>query len=124
MSLANLKEYAMRCANEPELREKAKSIGMMDVDEHMRHAESLGLDWTMTDMAAFRREVVDAEDDLSDLSEDELEMIAGGVCTTTAIVVAGVVGGVAAGAAVGAAGAGAAASTVAGVTTGAGGGGW
>ena len=27
MSLENLKEYAQRCANEPELRETAKTIG-------------------------------------------------------------------------------------------------
>jgi len=60
MSVENLKEYARRCASEPELRARAKEIGVADVDEHMRHAESLGLDWTRNDIAAFRRQKIDA----------------------------------------------------------------
>ena len=99
MSVENLKEYARRCASEPELRAKAKEIGMSDMDEHMRHAESLGLGWTLDDMVAFRKEMIDDQGDLEDLSEEDLEQVAGGVVTATAVAVAGsvaVIGGVAA----------------------------
>lgn len=107
MSVENLKEYARRCANEPELREKAKAIGMTDWEEHVRHAESLGLDWTSADVAAFRKELIDADDDFTDLSEEELEQVAGGAFSTTIAVSVGV--GVGVGAGVAAAGATAAA---------------
>ena len=106
MSLENLKEYARRCATEPELRAKAKAIGIEDMEQHMRHAEILGLDWTMDDMATFRKEVLDDPDNLQNLTEEELEQVAGGICTTTAVVLAGLaVGGTAAALVGGAAGA-------------------
>ena len=91
MSVENLKEYARRCAAEPELRTKAKAIGIEDMEQHMRHAESLGLDWTMDDMATFRKEVIDDADNLRDLSEEELEQVAGGLFSAT-IVTAAIVG--------------------------------
>ena len=87
MSLENLKEYAQRCANEPELRETVKAIGMTDLEGQMRYAESLGLEWTMDDMAALRKEVTGSGDGLEDLSEEELEQIAGGAVTTTAALI-------------------------------------
>ncbi len=124
MSVENLKEYARRCAVDPELRAAARNIGMTDMDEHMRHAESLGLSWDRGDLVAFRKEVIDSEGDLADLSEEELEEIAGGGVTTTAAVVVGVSVGVGAGVAAGA-GAGAAAGAAAGGgATAAGDGGW
>ena len=55
MSLENLKEYASRCATDPDLLVAAKSIGITDIEEHMRHAGSLGLDWTKDDLVAFRK---------------------------------------------------------------------
>ena len=111
MSVENLKEYARRCANEPELLAKAKAIGLSDMEGHMQNARSLDLDWTMDDLVAFRQEVIEAEGDTDDLGEDELEQVAGGVVTAVAAVVAaGVAGGVAGGAVVGA-GVGAAAVT-------------
>lgn len=104
MSVENLKEYARRCATDPELRAVAKEIGISDLDEHMRHSESMGLDWDRGDLVAFWREMTDSgEGDLADLSEEELEEIAGGGATTTAAVAIGVAVGAAAGAAVGAA---------------------
>ncbi len=92
MSVENLKEYARRCASEPELRAKAKEIGLSDMGEHMRHAESLGLDWTRGDLADFRKEVIDAEGDLEDLSEEDLEQVAGGAVTATVALAVAVVG--------------------------------
>ena len=121
MSVENLKEYARRCAADPELRVVAKEIGMSDVDEHMRHSGRLGLDWDRGDLVAFRKEVADTEGDLEDLDEEELEQIAGGAGVTTTMAVAlGVAAGVAGGAAVGAA----AGSAVAGGVAAAGRGGW
>ena len=100
MSVENIKEYAKRCSSEPELREKAAAIGE-DIQEHMRHAEDLGLPWSMADMAAYRRELVDSDDEITDLGEDDLDQIAGGFVTSTAVAVVAVVAAAAAGAAVG-----------------------
>ena len=96
MSVENLKEYARRCAAEPELKEKAMALGMADMEGHMRHAESLGLDWTMDDMAAFRKEVLDAHGDIEGLDEEDLEAVTGGAASLTALAVAGAVTGVSA----------------------------
>lgn len=118
MSMQNLKEYASRCAAEPELREKAKAIGMEDIEEHIRLSSSMGLDWDYSDMQAFRKEIVDASENLEDLSEEELEQVAGGLFSVTLVasLAAGAAVGTVAGAAVGGAAAGGAAA--------AGGGGW
>ena len=83
MSVEHLKEYVRRCATEPELREKAKAMGMADLEPHMRHSESLGLTWSADDMLAFRKEMIEAEEGLDDLTEEELEQVAGGVLTAT-----------------------------------------
>lgn len=109
MSIENLKEYARRCAADPALRSKAKAIGLSDLDGQIANSKSLGLDWTKDEFAAFTKEMqADGE-----LSEKDLENVAGGIVSATAAVVAGVVG-----AAAGVVGAGAA---VAATTTG---GGW
>lgn len=118
MSLEHLKEYARRCASEPVLRGKARAIGLADIDEHIRHSKSLGLEWTRRDMVNFRDEMIDSADDLADLSEEELEQVAGGAFSVT------IVASLAVGAAVGA-GVGAVAGTAAaGGAAAAGGGGW
>ena len=124
MSVENLKEYARRCAAEPELRAKARDIGMADMDEHMRHAESMGLDWTRGDLVAFRKEVIDSEGDIADLSEEELEEIAGGGVTTTAAVAVGVGVGVGAGVVAGGVVGGVAGSAAGGAAAALGQGGW
>ncbi len=121
MSVENLKEYASRCAAEPELRAKAKEIGLSDMDEHMRHAKSLGLDWNSDDMVAFRKEVIDDQGGLEDLSEEELEKVAGGVVSITIATAVGI--GVGAAAAVGVVG-GAGAAAAAGGAAAAGDGAW
>ena len=108
MSAENLKEYVRRCAQEPDLRVKAKEIGTSDLDAHIHHSKSLGLDWTESDMNAFRKELIDAEGEIEALGDEQLEQVAGGIITVTAAVTAGVVAGaVVAGAAAGTAAAGA-----------------
>ena len=107
MSVDNLKEYTRRVATDLELKAKAKAFGITNMDEHMREAEGMGLDWTMDDLVTFRREVVDAEGDIEELTEEDLERVAAGIITITAAVVGGVVagavvaGGIAAGASAG-----------------------
>ena len=118
MSLANLKEYVRRCTDEPELRTKAKAIGMQDIGKHIRHSESLGLSWTKRDMVSFRDELMDVDDDLADLSEEELEQVAGGIFSVT------IVGALAVGAGVGVAAGAAAGGAAAGGAAAAGSGGW
>ena len=90
MSVENLKEYARRCATEPELKEKAMALGMSDMEGHMRHAESLGLDWTVDDMTAFRKEVLDSHGDIEGLDEEDLESVTGGAVTVTAVMLGAV----------------------------------
>ena len=122
MSVENLKEYARRCATEPELRARAKALGMADTEGHMREAVALGLDWTMDDLTAFRKEVVDDES-LNELSAEDLEQIAGGVITLTTVVAVAVGAGVVAGAGVAVVAGGAVAAGFAGAAV-AGGKGW
>lgn len=83
MSVENLKEYARRCAADPDLRAKAKAIGMTNLDGQIVNAQSLGLDWTKDDFAGFTKEM-QAE---GELSEEDLENVAGGFVTTTAAMV-------------------------------------
>ena len=88
MSVENIKEYARRCAADPDLRAKAKAIGMTNLDGQIVNAKSLGLDWTKEDFAGFTKEM-QAE---GELSEEDLENVAGGfVSTTAALVVSAVV---------------------------------
>ena len=87
---------------DPELRTAAKDIGMGNMDEHMRHAESMGLDWDRSDLVEFQKEVTGTEGGLADLSEEELDQVAGGRGSPPPPRVAvGVAAGAAAGAAVG-----------------------
>ena len=120
MSVSNLREYARRCATESDVRERARTLGLDNVEAHMDLAKSMDLEWSMSDMVDFQKEMVDAEGDLQDLSEEELQEVAGGICTTTAIVISSVAVGAAAGAVAG----GAVAGSVAGGATAAAGGGW
>ena len=124
MSVENLKEYARRCAVEPELRATARDLGGTDMKGHVRHAASLGLDWTMDDMIAFRKEVLDADGDFDGLTEEELERVAGGAVTTTSAIVAGILASVLAAGAAGAAISGAAVGGTVAATSTTGSGGW
>lgn len=123
MSVENLKEYARRCATEPELLQSAREIGfdLQDLDKHMVQAEGLGLEWNMDDWDTFRKEVVEihtSSDELQDLDEGELEQVAGGLFSVT------LVSAVAVGAAVGTTVAAVGGAAAAGGATAAGDGGW
>ena len=78
MSLEHLTAYARRCATEDAVGKRARAIGLTDLDAQMRYARTLGLEWTLHDMVKFRNQVFGADTDLEEVSEEELEMIAGG----------------------------------------------
>jgi len=100
MSLEHLREYAYRCANEPELRARAKAIGFADPEAHIQHAESLGLQFSMDEAIAFHNEMVGADGEMTELGEEELAHIAGGVVGDQSVLAAAVVGGAGSAAAV------------------------
>ena len=78
MSLENLREYNRRCWEDPELKATANEIGGSDIEGHIRHASSLGLEWTKADLFAARKEAVDAEENVADLSDKDLDRVVGG----------------------------------------------
>ena len=97
MSIENLKKYGILCTQDETVREKAKAIGLQDIPGQITYATSLGLPFTHEDMAALAKEVGANQKD--ELSEEDLEKVAGGIVSTTALAIAG--GVVSAGAAVG-----------------------
>jgi len=125
MSIEHLKEYARRCATEPELLARAKTIGFADPEAHIEHGESLGLQFDMDDALAFHNEMVGADEEMAELGEEDLEKIAGGAVfvVSSSLVAAAAVAGVGAGVAVGV-GVGGAAGAAAGAIASAGGSGW
>lgn len=107
MSVEDLKKYGQLCVEQEDIRTKAKAIGLENVDGHIAYAKELGLTFTQEDMVALAQEA--GIEKSEELSEADLEKVAGGVVTTTAAVVGVcVVGGLAA--------AGAAALTVGGLS--------
>ena len=106
MSVENLKKFGMRCAQNEEVRKRAKEIGLNDLDGLMAYGREMELEFTREDMTALAK---DAGVSRQELSEEQLELVAGGVATTTALVTVGVAlamglaGGMAAGIVVGAA---------------------
>ncbi|MDR1378383.1 MAG: Blp family class II bacteriocin, partial [Synergistaceae bacterium] len=70
-----------------EVRKKAKEIGIGDLDGQITYAKTLGLEFSKEDAEALTKEVgVDKKDELS---EEELEKVAGGIVTSTAALVVG-----------------------------------
>ncbi len=81
MSVEDLKKYGQMCAENEEVRDKAKEIGMEDVEGQIAHAKSLGLTFSQSDLEALAQEAGVGQSD--ELSEEDLEKVAGGVVTTT-----------------------------------------
>lgn len=103
MSLEDLKKYGKLCVEDPVVKAKAKEIGLENIEGQIEHAKSLGLNFTGDDLVALSKETAVQ----GELSDEDLESVAGGFVTTTGALVASAV--VAAGAAV--VGAGAAATS-------------
>jgi predicted ribosomally synthesized peptide with nif11-like leader len=90
MSVADLKEYGKRASTDPAVRAKAKSIGLQDIKGQAEYAKTLGLDFTAEDMKTLAREVQPK----GELTDDQLNAVAGGVVSATAAAAVGVVGAV------------------------------
>lgn len=92
MSVADFKKYGQMIAEKADVREKAKAIGMNDITGQIAYAKELGLEFTVSDMQEMAKEAGLSKDELS---EEQLEQVAGGVVTVTALAVVGAVAGVA-----------------------------
>ena len=95
MSVENLKKFGMLCAQNEEVRKRAKEIGLNDLDGLMAYGREMELEFSSEDLAALARE---AGVSRQELSEEQLEQVAGGFVTATAVMgVAALAGMVAAG---------------------------
>ena len=94
MSVEDLKSYGKLCVEDEAVKAKAKEIGLDNIDGQIEHAKSLGLTFSADDLQALAKESAS----LGELSDEDLESVAGGFVTTTGALVASAV--VAAGAAV------------------------
>ncbi len=100
MSVQDLKKFGQLCVENETVRARAKAIGLNDMPGQIAYAKELGFDFSLADLQTLAKTAVTSK---NELSEADLEQVAGGVVTTT---VAGVVAGVLIGAGVGAAAAG------------------
>jgi predicted ribosomally synthesized peptide with nif11-like leader len=75
MSVEHLKAYGKLIAENEEIKNKAKEIGF-DVEGQIAYGKELGFDFSMEDMQALAEEAGVSEDELS---EEQLEQIAGGI---------------------------------------------
>ncbi len=94
MSVSDFKKYGQLIAEDEKVRAKAKEIGINDVPAQIAYAKTLGLEFTPEDVTALVKEsgLMNKE-----LSEEQLEKVAGGFVTITAALVGAVAGVVAAG---------------------------
>jgi predicted ribosomally synthesized peptide with nif11-like leader len=96
MSVEDFKKFGQMCTENEDVRKKAKKIIMENHEGLIPYGKELGFDFTADDIKTLEEEagVTDQE-----LSEEQLEKVAGGFVTTTAAVVAGGIGSAAGGAA-------------------------
>ncbi len=94
MSIEDFKKYGQMIAQDEKVRARAKEIGVGNVDGQIQYAQTLGLHFTQDDL---RQAVKESGASSKELSEEQLEQVAGGAITSTAAVVGAVAGMVAAG---------------------------
>lgn len=88
MSVADFKKYGQLIVDNEEVRQKAKEIGMNNLEGQIAYAKELGLEFTVDDMKDMAEEAGISTDELSD---EQLEQVAGGGVSTTAALVTGFV---------------------------------
>lgn len=89
MSIEALKDYSKRVMEDPEVKVEAKKLGLGDLAGQIDYAKGLGYSFSMEDIQELAKEVAPAE---GELSEEELESVAGGfvfVGVAAAVVSAG-----------------------------------
>jgi predicted ribosomally synthesized peptide with nif11-like leader len=87
MSVADLKKYSQMCQEDQTVRQQAKEIGMVNLEGQIAYAKELGLQFNKDDVQTLADEAGVTK---GELSEEQLEQIAGGCATLTAVVIAGV----------------------------------
>ena len=88
MSVENFNKFGQMCADDEVVRAKAKEIGLEDIDGLIAYGKELGLEFTVDDL----KNVAEGAGLMNEeLSEDQLEQVAGGVVTSTVGAVCGVV---------------------------------
>ena len=93
MSVENFKKFGQLCAEDEKIRERVKQIGVENIDTWIAYSkDELGLEFTKEDMQSLAAEIGPVDE----LTEDQLEQVAGGFATSTVGAVLGAVGGVAA----------------------------
>jgi len=96
MSVENFKKFGQKCVDDSDVRKKAKEIGFDDLEGIVAYGKELGLDFSIDDMQSMADELGLSDQELSD---EDLEKVAGGIFSATACAVAGAVGSVAGGSA-------------------------
>jgi len=91
MSVEALKEFGKKCLEDGEMKDKVKEIGLKNMGSIMSYAKEKGFDFNEDDMKALGKET-QAE---GELSESDLEQVAGGIVTSTAAAVVGIAAGAA-----------------------------
>ncbi len=76
MSIEDVKKYGQMIAERPEVRARAKEIGLNDVPGQIAYAKTLGFEFTKEDMANAAKE---AGLSTPELSDEQLQKIAGGL---------------------------------------------
>ena len=99
MSIEALKDYSKRVMEDPEVKVEAKKLGLGDLAGQIDYAKGLGYSFSMEDIQELAKEVE------GQLSEEELESVAGGFAFVGVAAVAAAAGVVSAGAGVVSAGA-------------------
>ncbi len=84
MSVEDLKKYGQMCLKDEALKAKAKTLEL-DIEKHIAHGEDLGLEFG-GGLKALGEETGFSEDELT---EEQLEMVAGGVALATGVILAG-----------------------------------
>ena len=97
MSVENFKKFGQKCVDDLDVRKKAKEIGFDDLEGIVAYGKELGLDFSVDDMQAMADELGLSAD--QELSDEDLEKVAGGIFSATACAVAGAVGSVVGGSA-------------------------
>lgn len=92
MSVEDLKAYGKLCTENEAVMASAKEAGLEDIDGQIAIAAQNGLTFTQADLEALGKEVGSGN---AELSEDDLENVAGGFVTALAAAVAGAAVGVA-----------------------------
>ena len=84
MSVQDLKKFGQLCTEDETVRARAKAIGLNDVPGQIAYAKELGFDFSLADLQTLAQEAGVSK---NQLTEAELERVAGGFLTATAVVV-------------------------------------